>query len=275
VSRAGRKAKNRRAADGGAGGPLSIDVRLRPLLTGLFWSLVLVEAGLVALDLLVAHHGTAFPRSLRELFNLTREDSVGTWFASTLTFLVALALWAVFLLVRRAGAPGKSSWSWGAVAAFFTYASLDDGSKFHERVGGVLSRAISGPDLREGIFPYFPSYPWQVIFAPLFAAMGLAILYVVFKELQDRSARNLVLSGLGLLVAAIAVDFVEGVPKYSGFSFADFVRPGTANARHYAKVFEEFLEMLAMNLILVGFLAHLLRRFPHCSVRSDAVPAGK
>ena len=56
------------------------------------------------------------------------------------------------------------------------------------------------------------------------------------------------------------------MPRYSGPGFADFVGEHTEHARHYGKVLEEFIEMLAMSFLLVGFLAHLMRRYPAISI---------
>jgi len=155
----------------------------------------------------------------------------------------------------------RTVYAWGLMAAFFTYVSIDDGSKFHERIGSTIGQLSETPMMKT-VFSAFPSYPWQVVFAPVFGAMGLLILYVVFKEMNVRIAQLSVLGGLGCLVLAVGIDFLEGVPEYSVFQFANFLSDANPFVRHYFKAMEEFIEMAGMSFIFFGFFLHTLKAFP-------------
>lgn len=220
----------------------------------LVWSAMIVLLGIevmiVLLDL-YQHFTPDVPSPIRSLLNITREDTFGTWFSSTQAFIVAIILWINFARVRAEGHAKLGAW--GIVAAFFTYASLDDGSRLHERIGS----SIDSP-----IFDLFPSYPWQVIFVPTFVLVGLVILYLIFRDMNVRFAKVAVLMGLALSgTAAVGIDFLEGVPNYSDLEFADFLSDENPHVRHLFKVLEEFLEMVGITLFLVGFGKHVATRY--------------
>ena len=223
--------------------------------------LLLIELVIVIFDL-YQHHTSDLPTQLRRMFNITREDSIGTWFASTQTFVVAIILWINFIRVRseRPRPNYKTLGAWGITAGFFTYASIDDGARLHEGIGTVVSNAP--------IFDLFPSYPWQVVFVPLFVVIGIVMLYIILRKMDVRLARTAVFMGLLLSgVGAVGIDFIEGIPEYSDFEFADFLSDDNPTVRHYFKVIEEFIEMLGMSLFLVGFGTHIMRRYPEWKIR--------
>ena len=74
---------------------------------------------------------------------------------------------------------------------------------------------------------------------------------------------GLLLSGAG----AVGIDFIEGIPEYSDFEFANFLSDDNPTVRHYFKVIEEFIEMVGMTSFLVGFGAHIMNRYPEWKIR--------
>ncbi len=288
-----------------------ITLQTKRLLQTTLFSLLAIEILLVCLDLYFRGLGSDAPRQIRQLVNLTREDSVGTWFATTQTFFVSVILWIHLARCSFERRSPRTIIIFGLLAGFFSYTSMDDGSKFHERIGSVWKSAAerrakeskqnktgeseddeseakkksqseeddSGAgaggtslvekrgSLMQKLFDLFPSYPWQVVFMPVFGVMGLLLLYVIFIEIRVTSARVAVFAALTLLVLAVGIDFIEGISKYSDFKFGDFISKANPDARHNAKVVEEFMEMFAMTLMFVGFTRHLLDEFPQWQVR--------
>ena len=130
--------------------------------------------------------------------------------------------------------------------------AVDDGAAVHERLGSAFKQ-------REGGSVGFISYPWQMLLAPLFVAMGLFLLAFLWFELPQAVDRARLLGALGLLAVAVAMDFVEGMEDGYAVLIEAF---GWDNEtiRHFSKSIEEFIEMLGMTLFLVTFLGQIARR---------------
>ncbi|NND60494.1 MAG: hypothetical protein HKN49_09530 [Gammaproteobacteria bacterium] len=219
---------------------------------------------------------------VRNLFNTTREDGLASWFGVTQTALVAVTLWIVYATVR---ARRDSRWvvlGWMAIALFFSYMAFDDGSEFHERMGSTFKilqkRAAESGSSGGGVLDIFPSYPWQVIFLPIFGSFGLFMLVFLWRELRARALRLLVLAGIGCFVAAVGLDFVEGLdeehplnlnsmvaelPGVDDYTRDRFNRRGYTAVRHFQKSLEETLEMFGMTLLWIAFLRHWMMLAPN------------
>ena len=119
---------------------------------------------------------------------------------------------------------------------------------------------------------FFPSYAWQIVFVPIFGALGLAVAVFLWRELPDRLAMALVLAALSCFALAVGLDFIEGLDEdhpwnlytiltaqtnIDGWSMDRFGRSGFATLDHFARSLEEFLKMLAITLFWVVFLRHL------------------
>lgn len=257
-----------------------IDLVLRPrrLLVTLFLFCVSAELALFLLDWNVNYGRLIDAAPVRNLFNTTREDGLASWFGVTQTALAALTLWLVYLVVR---ARGQSRWTrlgWLALALFFSYMAFDDGAQFHERIGStfaILEDRASESSAKSGAgwLSAFPSYPWQVIFMPGFAAMGLFMLVFLWRELGTDLRRGLVLAGVGCFAVAVGLDFVEGLdeehalnlnariaalPAVADYATARFERQPYEVVRHFGKSVEEILEMLGMTLIWMALLGHAM-----------------
>lgn len=227
-------------------------------LRNLFLACLVIETGLVCLDLTVNWWQWSDSGSIRRLFNTTREDGLASWFAVSQTLLVALTLWVIAAALHRQGAPGVRRIGWVVIALFFSYMCIDDGAAVHERLGSAFE-ASAGVGA-------FPSYAWQYLLLPFFALMGAFTLYFLWNEMPRRSDHLKVAAALGCFVLAVGMDFVEGMDDgYRGLAAATGWQSGTI--RHFSKSLEEFIEMAGMSIFLVTFLGFLAATAPHLSVR--------
>ena len=218
----------------------------------MFLSCLIIELALVYLDLTVNWLRWTELGPIRRLFNTTREDALASWFAVTQTVFVALAAWVIFAISRNHALALPRRFGWLFVALIFTYIAIDDGAAVHERLGSAFKE-------NEGGSIGYPSYPWQVLLAPVFAAMGLFLLYFLWREMPDRADRVRILAAMACLATAVAMDFVEGMDDGYRWLIDTFDWPNKT-IRHFSKSIEEFIEMLGMTLFLITFLGQISRR---------------
>lgn len=225
--------------------------------------------------------GTSFG-PLRRFFNIAREDGAASWFGVTQTVLIALTLFALHLGSRaRPDATRLQRWGWLVLGALFAYMAFDDGTQFHERIGSVWgsvrARAMADGDAAgsaAGLANFYPSYDWQFLFLPLFGALGLFMLAFLWRELGTRATRAALVGSVSLLACAVALDFVEGLPRahpwnlitawshnagWSAFAMEQFGRSGFDALRHFSKSLEEFIEMLAQTILWAALIPRLGR----------------
>ena len=233
----------------------------------LFYSLLLCELLLVFSDYFI--HYTDYVTEngpLKRIFNLAREDSLGNWFGAAQLLFVAATLWLVYAVVRRTPATRWRKISWALLAAFFTYMAFDDGARLHERLATAAKGMLEGSGLLEA----YPSYPWQVVFAPLFIGGGLLLLDIFRRGLAERRSRILLGAGLALFVMAVGIDVLEGVPEYGPAGALEMLSDdGNYALRHYAKVTEEFLELLGGTCFWLAFLRQLAAIAPSLRFRFE------
>jgi len=235
----------------------------------IFIFLLLAEVLLVLLDAFVNYAEWSKFGTIRRLFNITREDGLASWFMVTQTFVVALILWLIFFLQRNRGVSRKRIAGWGFLAGFFTYMSADDGAMIHERLGTLAEKMFESDtygyaeSLLGRVQALFPSYEWQLVAMPLLAAAGLFMLFFLWREFSTRGERLLLLTSAGFMALAVGLDFVEGLEFKHPLNVAAWV--GTTfdltiyTVKHFSKSLEEFLEMLAMSVLLMLVLRHLIR----------------
>lgn len=207
------------------------------------------------LDLAISAPGREFDSGFQIIFNLTREDGIGDYYSATITLFAALLAWAVF---ARSCAEGLKARAWLWLAALLTYTSIDDGSRFHEGVGGAIHRYLYQhyPQV------HWPAYMWQVIFAPVFGVMLLLGLYVGYKYMTTRYSKNMFFLGFGLLVFAVGMDAFEGFAKNNFAALAEIVSDAHPFNQHLIKVVEETIESFAYGLIVSSLLNHIAVVFP-------------
>lgn len=223
-----------------------------------FLSCLIIEVVLVYLDLTVNWQQWSGSSAIRRLFNTTREDSLASFFMVGQTVLAALVAWTIYAVNVVRKAERKKRIGWLLVASFMIYMAIDDGSMVHERIGSAVDEAVG--------VGAFPSYAWQLVVAPAFAAMGMFMLYFLWKELPRPQERWLVVAAIGCFSLAVAMDFVEGLPD--GYRWLiDNWGWRKSTTTHFSKSFEEFIEMLGMSILLVVFLGHLARSTGELVVR--------
>ncbi|MFO7986526.1 MAG: hypothetical protein R6U38_11740 [Desulfatiglandaceae bacterium] len=218
-----------------------------------------VELAFILLDLIFTYTQWIPVIELRKIFDMTRERSVGTWLSTTLSFFAGLTLLVIFFMVREGGAPKRETISWLILALFFIYMSVDDCAFIHERSGDFVKRMVSYGTLPFGlsiIVARFPTYYWQLIMGPFFAAMGLFMLCFLWKRFRvDRLRKYVILSLLGL-GSAMFLDFVEGISRVVK-KLAMITGMSERSVVHILRLTEESLEMVSMLLLLFAFLSYL------------------
>ena len=179
--------------------------------------------------------------------------AIGNWFTSTQTLAIAVLLFVIWYVERGWAKAGntdiRQTNGWGILGCCFTYLALDDATKMHERLG-TAGEILAEEHNASGVFDWFQSYSWHIVVLPVLCIMGLYILWFLWKRLQDKTSRMLMISAFAVLAFAIFMDYFEGLdlPAYSSYS-----------AKHMMKLVEETLEMFGMTLFLVTFLRHLVR----------------
>ena len=209
---------------------------------------------------------------IKRLFNIAMETSIPTWFSVMQAAVVGAIVGLIALLKRGQNTESRRIWmGWMAIAVFFVYMSLDDGSMLHERVGSALrsdsaiSNTVETSEETGGAFilaPSFPSYSWQLVLMPFFALFGLYMFLFLWHELGPGEFKWFV-AGLACYAAAVGLDFIEGFDHngnvwniYPGMAKMCGLDPPTV--RHLLQSLEEFLEMLGTTAFLGLFLNHLM-----------------
>ena len=243
----------------------------------MIWSAVVV----VLLDVWLFLSGTIASYSLAGLFDATSELGLSSWIAVTQASLTAVTVWGLVLL-HRSGESRLRFWGWTVLAVFFTYLALDDGTHLHERIGVAFGESGASST---GIAAAFPSYSWQFLLGPFFAAMGMFTLLFLWREVRDPRLRWRFVSALALLVLAVAMDFVEGLEEgsplnlYARLSDGLGVDPGTASLAglsgldkvvHLFQALEESIEIVAMTLLWGTFLLHAAALMPGLEIRWES-----
>ncbi len=243
-----------------------LEVDARKVIMILLLVLVGTEVLLVLADAIINVGRLTELGPMRRFFNITREDGVASWFGVTQTWMLGLTAALLYLVTRAQGGMRWQRAGWAILALFFLYMAMDDGAKFHERVGSSVKELLGGEDSGSGsrAVGFFPSYTWQLVFLPVFGAFGLFMLWFLNKELASARDKLLVVAAIGLLVLAVVTDFFEGLEIDHPLNLHGWIKTtwnlSTYQVRHYSKSIEEFMEMLSMTILWVVLLRHLFRR---------------
>lgn len=214
-----------------------------------------VELILVIFDLGLNYSSLIDSSSIRKIFNLAHEQSLGTWFSVLQMAAVGLTLLTLFA-VHYHQSGFHSAKGWGILSSFYLYLSADDAAKIHERVGSSVARALEEPETLSTLGSWqshFPSYSWQWVFAPIFAVMGLYIALFLWKKLTTWKLKFILFSAFSCWALAIGIDFLEGQERLFEYLASQWdVKPYTVS--HPFLVAEEFLEMFGATLFLFVYL---------------------
>lgn len=235
-----------------------------------FWYLVLFLAVITLLDYAVNFMEWIDDEAIQDMFNVAREGSLGNWYSSTIQAAVGAALMVIYARVKSNPATKRGSKGWLVLSLFFFYLAIDDGIRLHEEMSGFIQDKIIGttepgqlPPAALGpiarLLEANPSYPWLIIFGPFIGGLGLYMVWFLWKNLDRRSVKRVVMAVVCLAFAE-AQDFVEGIEgSYDGitkrFNLDDYTAP------HYGKVFEETLESLAMTILFCVFLGVIAKLY--------------
>ncbi len=234
--------------------PISFSINSRRLLIIVFVACVSAEILFFILDLVINHQRGSEIRVIRRIFNTAREGSLPSWFGVIQTFVIGVIALINFALVSKIDSSTRRQIGWLLLAVAFIYMSADDDAKIHERLG-TASRSF---DFMSGALSAYPSYAWQVIVGPLFAALGLFILYFLWNELTKPIERYAVVAALGILAFAVFLDYLEGLED--GYIWLlDNTDWSKRVVEHFSKSIEEVMEMFGMTIFLILFLGHSMR----------------
>jgi hypothetical protein len=194
---------------------------------------------------------------IQEMFNVSRELSIGNWFSSMQEAAVGLLFLLIYVRVRGERGPGRHAFGWALCGVFFFYIGLDDGVTMHERVSTAVGDyfALTAQNANGGgggplgwLLAHFPSYEWQVLFGPFIAAMGIYIAVFLWRHME-RKATLQVFFGFFLFALAEGQDFIEGLETpYVWLTEKFGTEPYTVP--HFMKMGEEYLEMLGATVVL-------------------------
>lgn len=254
----------------------------------LSWKLLIVlvccELVLVLLDVVINFWEVIPYRSIHELFNIAREDGLAGWFMTAQTLIAAIVLWSIYFLNCHLDS-GSTFYrrGWLVLALFFTYMSADDGAVIHERMGTMFeevmnqSERLGEPGLVAQWLDMFPSYEWQLLL-PVFALIGLYMLYFLWKVLGASHALVMVLAAFSCLSVAVLLDFIEGMSADHPYNIYSWIKQAYMledyTVDHFARSLEEFLEMLGISLFLAVFVAQIKRMLPaNVSIRLQSLHA--
>ncbi|QTA88510.1 DUF4126 domain-containing protein [Desulfonema magnum] len=268
---------------------IQIEVNTERIIRSLVIFCIAFEIFLVLLDGFINYGEYIDIRAIQRFCNIAREDSLASWFGTTQTLMVGLTLWLIVWIVRHTSASKKTTLGWSVIASFFTYMAVDDGAEIHERMGTAFETmakaARSAGDSSSWmakLLDIFPSYPWQVLFLPLFGLMGLFIVIFLWRELNWKRPRVLIILALTCFVIAVGFDFIEGLDKKHTWNIHTLIRHEYGlkkyTVRHFSKSAEEFIEMMGTTLFWLAFLSYLevlTRRGVHFFPKHRLQPSDK
>jgi hypothetical protein len=223
---------------------------------------------LVLIDAVFSYARLTEIGTIQRFCNITREDSLASWLAAIQTLMVGITAWLIFFVLRHLRAPKRRRAGWFLLAAFFTYLAVDDGALIHERLGTAVKEIfVTSPSAQAStgwltrFIDVFPSYTWQIVLVPLFAILGLFVLFFLRAEFKRKDLRRLAHAGLLCLVVAVGLDFFEGLSVPHAWNIqtrmADAYDLNLYAIRHFSKSLEEFIEIVGMALFWVAFIKFL------------------
>ncbi|MDX1764496.1 MAG: hypothetical protein R3231_09270, partial [bacterium] len=181
-----------------------------------------------------------------------------------------VTLGCIFAVSRHRTEERRGARGWGLLALFFIYMAADDGAEIHERIGSTFKAMAKAASREEGVtslgsrlLEFFPSYPWQLVMLPVFGTVGLLMFIFLWRTLKPPTARSILILAILCFVAAVGLDFIEGLNRDHPMNFAEMLSDrwvhDSGAVRHFSKSLEEFLEMVGITLLWSLFVRHFVR----------------
>lgn len=237
---------------------LQIDLNMGHLILCVFIFCLVAEAIIIVLDILMNLAELWYLEEFKQLSNVAMEKSFGTWFSVVQNFMVAITALMISFHHRFISAQKSTFLGWLLVALFFAYISLDDHLVLHERISGTLGPLFFNWLFGKMITP--PTYEWIFLMLPFFGAFGVFFLIFLYRQLEVKKYRLILISGLSLWSLAVLLDAWDGmshaydwVVTITGF--------GELHIRHAFILIEEAFEMLGSTLFLTLFLFQIRRLY--------------
>lgn len=210
---------------------------------------IVAEFVLLALNYIFNFYDIAGDISIRRMFNIAREQSVPTFFAS----LQAVAVGSTALALRTTTTNRVERRGWMVAGVFWIYVGIDDNAEIHERLGSALGRATEGSALES----WWPTFSWQIFLAP-FLALGL-LASVLIADRFTKGQRLLLFACLACFAVAQGIDFLEGIEdQFDDWADDLGVEPYTVG--HVLRSTEEMLEMFGTTAFWAAVLPTLATR---------------
>lgn len=245
----------------------SLVVRKRTILKaiGVIWGIIILF--LMFADVFINHNEWIESGAIQRLVNITRDDGLPNWFSSIQLLFISIVVWFIFLLLKYSSLSLINKkftiFGWGLIALFFTYLSIDDGSRLHERVGTAFGNSMEArhthdPGIISGVVDVFPSYYWQIVFVPIFGLVAIFIVIFLIKNLKSKKQIVLIFAAFGCYVTSVFLDYVEGLDESVYQPYADYFETNTYAILHFSKLIEEVCEMIGNTLFMLVFTSQLL-----------------
>ena len=186
----------------------------------------------------VGENGSHFLWETVRLFNINRESSIPTWYASSL-LLVASGLLGIVAYTKRTNR--EPYWRyWLGLAFIFLYISIDEASAIHE----IFTEPVQGLMNTSG--PLY--FAWMVVFIPLVLLFGL----VYFRFWLNLPAR---IRTLFFLAGAIYVGGAVGIEMIGSNKW--YVDGGTSLLYSAIGTVEVFCEMLGVITLIYAVATYM------------------
>lgn len=250
-----------------------IKIRLsQKIVVAVFWTFLCADLFVACADLFFNHWEWIPYGPMQRFFDITREDGLANWLASTQFLVTAFCLGLIGIIqyydrqmpanqdsaIQRVSLGSFQQWmqrhshlGWWGMAAIFFGLAIDDAAKLHERLGTTFGYWVEDTFKVHESLPFFPSYNWQLVYAPILLGIGLYFATFLWNRLPGKISKIYLCFGVSILAFAIGLDFFEGMDP-AVFEFD--------SARHEIMLIEEFLELLGSCLILTTFFNALVHQ---------------
>ncbi|MBL3527281.1 MAG: hypothetical protein JMN27_07085 [gamma proteobacterium endosymbiont of Lamellibrachia anaximandri] len=188
----------------------------------------------------ISHHFFGHSRlfGLVYLFNLNREWSIPSFYASFAVLFCSLLLTLIAWVHHRRGEMDFKYWY--GLAVIFLLLAIDEYTDIHNRIFEPVHSHLKAIGMI--------SYAWLLVYVPLLLAM-LLIYRRFLTRLPEQIAKLLILAGVVYLVGAIGINFIGDQYTYSERRVAV----------SYAVIYtlEELCEMLGIIMFIYALLKYM------------------